>query len=337
MNIIYLLPNHLVYNSTKNDFEKIENEFVVKYLKLIYTNEVDFQNVFLSKIEPIPDLKTLVEELASCFKTSETLTGNELSNLTDWQMKNYAAQFNNRKKVGTQEKSFLKNYVAKVKAYLDQMESEPNAFLTDEKEENSKLINTIENFKVQSEESNVKLTIPNITSLIIDDTIKKLECKNQCNIKNITLNDNLEELIFNGNRIEAITLNKKLKILEIAGNKLKELTCNEALEHAFVTNNELVTITCNERLQELICNGNQLSEINPNTALKELHAMCNNVKSFACNDELRILNLKGNPLKHIKLNKNLTLLEVDYSTELVLDNSIENTKVEIRYAIVGVE
>lgn len=42
MNVIYLLPDHLVYNVTKNDFEKIENEFVVKYLKLIYTNEVDF-------------------------------------------------------------------------------------------------------------------------------------------------------------------------------------------------------------------------------------------------------------------------------------------------------
>lgn len=333
MNVVYHLPNNLVYRLHSNDFEGFEKQLVVKFLKLIYKNESDFQLLFLSKIDSISDLEKIKIKLENSFKTSEELTEIEVNDLPNWQMKELAMKELLNTKETVHKKSFFDNYVSKIKSYLEQNESESIPFLVDDNKEGLTVIDTIEVFELKSESSDIKFSIPNIITLLLDHNIKTLICENKCNIQNIELNDDLEKLIINGNKVESIHLNKKLKVLEIAGNKLQRLQCNPKLEHAFVTNNNLEFLECGENLKELICNGNQLTELKPNKKLKELYAMQNKLQKIECNEELQKLQLQGNPLKYIKLNKQLTHLELDYTPELIIDNSVQNKSVQISYYI----
>ena len=81
MKLVYHLPHHLTYNHSTKTFSGLSLEEVVSYLKLIYKDVETFQQLFLSKIEFIPNLKNIEFELGKKFKNTNPLTTEEISNL----------------------------------------------------------------------------------------------------------------------------------------------------------------------------------------------------------------------------------------------------------------
>ena len=81
MKLLYHLPHNITYNHTAKTFSDLSVEEVVSYLKLIYKDVETFQQLFLSKIEFIPNLKNIELELGNRFKNTNPLTTEEISNL----------------------------------------------------------------------------------------------------------------------------------------------------------------------------------------------------------------------------------------------------------------
>lgn len=323
MKLYYHLPD-IIYNYNNSCFEDFTYNEAVGYLKLIYKNTYDFQKLFLSKLENIPNLQKLCIDLGYSFEKAKPLTKSEIEKLKNIKDRNFALKHfngisNNSKEENELKKSFFDNYIEKIKDFLDNAENKGivQPFYNTGIVNNEKpvFINKIEKYFISEEMEFIHFKAKNVNEIALNNAIKYFLCPG-CDINKLILNKNLIYLHADGNNIKDIQLNENLIELEIAGNELKELKCNKKLEHLFITGNKLTKLELNENLKNLKANTNELESVVLNSNLEEA-------------------SLSNNPLKYIKLNQSLKELNVSHPENkyIEIDNSVNNIQVEINYFI----
>jgi hypothetical protein len=219
-------------------------EVILIYLKLIYKDVETCQQLFLSKIEFIPNLKNIEFELGNRFKKTHPLTTEEISNLKNKEVQ-YLANFYFEYSFPEQVKNYqTKNLQQKIIENIskDQDIYHPDyywlgapASLSDlVKNKNPVTINKIDYYEITEEHSYIEIELKKVRKLKLHENTEFLIC-NSCNIETIDLNIKLKLLEANENEITEMELNKDLIEATLWENPLEYLKINENLKTVWLS------------------------------------------------------------------------------------------------------
>lgn len=244
MKLLYHLPHNITYSHTAKTFSELSLEEVVSYLKLIYKDVETFQQLFLSKIEFIPNLKKIELELGNRFKNTHPFTTEEICNLKNKEVQ-YLANFYFENSFPEQVKNYqTKNLQQKIIENIskDQDIYHPDyywlgapASLSDlVKNKSPVTINKIDYYEITEEHSYIEIELKKVRKLKLHENTEFLIC-NSCNIESIDLNIKLKLLEANENEITQMQFNKDLIEATLWENPLEYLKINENLKTVWLS------------------------------------------------------------------------------------------------------
>lgn len=106
-------------------------------------------------------------------------------------------------------------------------------------------------------------------------------------------------------------------------------------EYVEITIRDIKSLESNRNTKYLVCNDCNIESIRLNEQLILIEAHSNKINSIELTHYLEEAVLWDNPLEYVKLNANLKLLHLSHpkNHNIIIDNSINNEKVEIYYTI----